>query len=134
MLMIGIGLIWLGSSPVKASVMLNIIPALLVLGLGIGAAYNCVLLGALNAASSDNSGIVSGIVHTAFTLGGALGLFVLAGVAAARTTNLLAAGVELPLALAGGYHAAYVLGAAFALLAAVVGGSFLNSTVPRHAS
>ena len=55
-------------------------------------------------------------------LGGALGLAMLASVAAARTESLTSAGEATLEALNGGYHLAFLIGAAFAVpLAAVVG-------------
>lgn len=45
----------------------------------------------------------------------------LASVATARTDALLAARTAVPAAMAGGYHAAFMLGAAFAIVAALIG-------------
>ncbi|MDQ3086531.1 MAG: MFS transporter, partial [Actinomycetota bacterium] len=68
----------------------------------------------------------SGVVNTAFMMGGALGLAILASLAASRTDNLLASG-EMPLAaLNGGYHAAFLIGAVFAVAAALVAVAFLR--------
>jgi hypothetical protein len=53
-------------------------------------------------------------------MGGALGLAVLASLAAARTENLLAAGAAPSAALNGGYHAAFAVGAVFAAVAALL--------------
>jgi hypothetical protein len=66
-------------------------------------------------------------------MGGALGLAVLASLAASRNDSLLASG-EAPLAaLTGGYHAAFLVGAIFAVAGAVVGGSLLvNKEAPAH--
>jgi len=69
----------------------------------------------------SDSGLASGLVNTAFMLGGALGLAVLASVAAARTAGLADAGVDHVAALAGGYQAAFLCGACCALLAGVLG-------------
>jgi hypothetical protein len=64
-------------------------------------------------------------------MGGALGLAILASLAAARTTGLLAAGESRLSALAGGYHVAFLIGAIFASLAALLGAVVLRpSTAP----
>jgi hypothetical protein len=63
-------------------------------------------------------------------MGGALGLAVLASVAASRTDTLLADGSGQLEALTGGYHVAFVLGAIFAGAAAAIGGTLIRQ---RHA-
>jgi len=65
-------------------------------------------------------------------MGGALGLAVLASLASSRTHTLAASGADATSALTGGYHAAFLAGAAFALAAAVVGGLFLHEQ--QHAA
>jgi hypothetical protein len=77
--------------------------------------------GPLLAATGDlppsDSGLASGIASTSFMLGGALGLAVLASIAAAAT-HMAAAGHPHLAALTSGYHAAFWAGAACAALAA----------------
>ena len=58
-----------------------------------------------------------------------LGLAVLASVAAGRTRHLLAAGHGHLAALAGGYHVAYLTGAAAAVLAAVIAARWLRPAI-----
>jgi MFS family permease len=102
------------------------------LGFGAGIAFNPVLLAAMSDVEPQESGLASGIVNTAFMMGGALGLAVLASVAASRSSSLRSSG-EGPLAsLVGGYHLAFLIGAIFAVGAAAVGGSLLRS-LPAHA-
>jgi hypothetical protein len=68
----------------------------------------------------EDSGLASGVVNTAFMMGGAIGVAVLARVAASRSDTLRSTGHSAAAALTGGYHAAFALGALFALAAAVV--------------
>jgi hypothetical protein len=75
----------------------------------------------------ENSGLASGITNTAFMMGGALGLAVLASVAAARTNHLTALGHSGAAALTGGYHVAFLVGAVFAVAAATVGVLFIRT-------
>jgi hypothetical protein len=75
----------------------------------------------------SESGLASGIVNTAFMMGGALGLAVLASLASARTDALAAAGAGPMPALVGGYHLAFVVGAAFAGAAASMGALLLRA-------
>ena len=98
----------------------HVLPGMLLLGIGGGMAFNPLLLAAMNDVSEDQSGLASGIVNTAFMMGGALGLAVLAALADTRTQSLLAAGADLTGALNGGYQFAFMVGAAMTLLGALL--------------
>jgi MFS family permease len=102
---------------------------MLLLGLGAGMAFNPVLLAAMSDVASSESGLASGVVNTSFMMGGALGLAVLASLAAARTEGLLASGAPTPAALNGGYHVAFLIGAVFAFAAALLSAVFLRKGV-----
>jgi hypothetical protein len=62
-------------------------------------------------------------------MGGAVGLAILASLAASRTDSLAASGHGPLDALNGGYHAAFIAGAVFVVAAAVVGGALLRADV-----
>ena len=81
---------------------------MILLGLGAGIAFNPVLLAAMSDVEPSEAGLASGVVNTAFMMGGALGLAVLASLAAARTHG------DSLAALTTGYHAAFLVGALFA--------------------
>ena len=95
---------------------------MILLGFGAGLAFNPLLLAAMSDVEPSESGLASGIVNTSFMMGGALGLAVLASLAASRTDTLRAEGAAELGALTGGYHLAFVVGAVFAAAAAVIGG------------
>jgi len=85
------------------------------------------LLAAMSDVAPEEAGLASGVVNTAFMMGGALGLAVLASVAAARTNHLTAAGSSVAAALTGGYHLAFLIGAVFAVAAAIIGSLFIRT-------
>lgn len=116
---LGLGLFAL--SPVNANFWLHVMPGMCLLGLGSGIAFNPVLLAAMSDVEPAESGLASGVVNTAFMMGGSLGLAVLASLAAAKTGALRATGVDEALALNGGYQLAFALGAGCSLLAAAIG-------------
>ena len=71
--------------------------------------------------------LLSGVMNTAFMMGGSLGLAVLASLAASRTETQLAEGATQVAALHGGYQLAFVLGATCAVAAATIGGTFMRT-------
>src|SRR5205823_12418780 len=104
--------------PVDGNFLVDVLPSMILLGFGAGMAFNPVLLAAMNDVEPTEAGLASGVVNTSFMMGGALGLAVLASVAASRTSTLTAQGKSQAAALTGGYHVAFLIGAAFTLIAA----------------
>ncbi len=123
---VGLGLF--ARAPVNGNFVVDVLPSMILLGFGAGIAFNPMLLAAMSDVAPTESGLASGVVNTAFMMGGALGLAILASLAASRTDSLLASGDSHLAALNGGYHAAFVVGALFAVLAAVLSGTFLRAT------
>lgn len=121
LLLAAVGLALFARAPVGGDIWLDVLPGMLLLGLGAGMALNPLLLVAMDGVSPEDSGLASGVVNTAFMMGGALGLAVLASLADARTDALRASGVQAAAALNGGYQLAFGVGAVFAVLAAVLG-------------
>jgi MFS family permease len=121
-----VGLALLARAPVGGSFVADVLPSMVLLGLGAGIAFNPVLLAAMSEVEPSESGLASGIVNTGFMMGGALGLAVLASLAAARTDALRGSGDGALAALTGGYHAAFVAGALFALAGALLGALLLR--------
>ncbi|RIX75923.1 DHA2 family efflux MFS transporter permease subunit [Acidovorax cavernicola] len=127
-----IGLALFARAPVNGSFVLDVLPGMVLLGLGAGMAFNPVLLAAMSEVDPADSGLASGVVNTAFMMGGALGLAVLASAAAARTAAMDAAGAQMPLALTGGYNLAFLVGAVFAAAAGLIGVLLLRPASPGH--
>jgi EmrB/QacA subfamily drug resistance transporter len=88
----------------------HVLPGMLLLGLGCGMALNPVMLAAMSDVAPEESGLASGVVNTSFMMGGAIGLAALAR-----------------LSEGAGYHTAFAVGAAFALLAAIIGAAGLRA-------
>jgi EmrB/QacA subfamily drug resistance transporter len=124
-----VGLLLFARAPVDGSFAVDVLPSMVLLGLGAGMAFNPVLLAAMSDVAPSEAGLASGVVNTSFMMGGALGLAVLASLAASRTDSLSAAGEGALAALTGGYHVAFLVGALFAGAAAVIGGLLLRAGV-----
>src|SRR3954449_2075134 len=119
-----VGLLLFARAPIDGQFVVDVLPGMALLGIGAGIAFNPVLMAAMSDVAPEESGLASGVVNTAFMMGGALGLAVLASVAAARTDSLRPDHGPLA-ALLGGYHVAFLVGAVFAAAAAAVGSALL---------
>jgi predicted MFS family arabinose efflux permease len=111
-------------APVDGQYVVHVLPAMVLLGVGAGVAFNPVLLAAMGDVEPHEAGLASGVVNTSFMMGGALGLAVLVAVSSWWTgTQPDPTSLE---ALNGGLRVAFAVGAVFAAAAAVIGGTFLR--------
>lgn len=127
LLMAALGLALFARAPVDGHFAADVLPGMLLLGLGAGIAFNPMLLAAMSDVEPGQSGLASGVVNTAFMMGGALGLAVLASLAAARTAALAGAGAAPVAALAGGYRVTFLAGAVIAAVAAALAAALVRS-------
>ncbi len=116
-----IGLLWFTQAPADGDFVADVLPGMILMGIGGGITFNPLLLAAMGDVQPTEAGLASGIVNTAFMLGGALGLAVLVAVADSRTDSLRSGGDGPLEALTGGYHAAFFVAAAFAATGALLG-------------
>jgi Na+/melibiose symporter-like transporter len=120
MIITAAGLASLARAEARDSVGTNIIVGMWLLGLGVGLAYNAILLSAVRGIDMREAGAASGIVTTVVTLGSSLGLSALGAIAAAHTRHLLASDVVPRIALASGYERAFEVAAIAVAVAACV--------------
>jgi EmrB/QacA subfamily drug resistance transporter len=133
LLLAAVGLVLFARAPVDGTFAVDVLPSMILLGIGAGMAVNPVLLAAMSDVEPSEAGLASGVVNTSFMMGGALGLAILASLAVSRTNDLLASGKDELTALTSGYHAAFLVGAFFAAAAAVIGAVLLRVAVPAGA-
>jgi EmrB/QacA subfamily drug resistance transporter len=126
MVLVAASLALFARAPVGGSFALDVLPAMILLGLGMGLSFNPVLLAAMSEVEPSEAGLASGVANTSFMMGGALGLAVLASLADARTSGLLAGGLDRLSALTEGYHASFAAGALFAATAAALAAILLR--------
>jgi MFS family permease len=119
------GLILFRGAPVNASYVRDLLPVMVLLGVGAGLVFPSVMTLAMSAATPEDSGLASGLVNTSQQVGGALGLAVLATLASTRTNTLHARGASTASALTGGYHLAFTIAAALVIVAVVVAAVWL---------
>jgi EmrB/QacA subfamily drug resistance transporter len=103
------GLAIFAFAPLDAPYQSVILPGMLLVGVGLGVAFPCIMEFAMSSATSSDSGVISGLVNTTAEVGGALGLAVVAAIAASRTNYALAAGNSMAAALLSGYRLAFAV-------------------------
>ncbi len=129
-----VGLALFARAPVDGAFVVDVLPGMLLLGLGAGIAFNPLLLAAMSDVAESESGLASGIVNTSFMMGGALGLAVLASLAAAHTGGAgPLAGAAGIAALNDGYRLAFGAGAICAFAAAALGALLIPRRAPEAA-
>lgn len=126
--LVAVGLLLFTRAPVDGAFLSDVLPAMLLIGIGAGLAFNPLLTAAMSDVQPQDAGLASGIANTSFMMGGALGLAVLASAAAARSGPNPA--LE---ALTRGYHLAFAIGALIAL-AAAIGGALLREAPAAQAT
>jgi len=132
--LVAAGLVVFRRAPVNAGYAIDVLPVMVLLGVGAGLVFPALMTLAMSAATPEDSGLASGLVNTTQQVGGALGLAVLATLATARTGALQARGASSAVALTGGYHLAFTIAAILVLAAIAIGLVLLRSGETMHAA
>jgi EmrB/QacA subfamily drug resistance transporter len=126
LILVAAGLLVFRRAPVNASYTTDLLPVMVLLGVGAGLVFPALMTLAMSAATPEDSGLASGLVNTTQQVGGALGLAVLATLSSTRTGSLLAHGASNATALTDGYHLAFTIAAGLVLAAIAIGLVFLR--------
>ena len=113
------GFVLLAGVSVNGSYVSDMLPALLVFGPPLGAAFSSYSIATLQGVGQDDAGLASGLNNTFEQIGGAFGTAVLATIASAHTADLLHANVGVRPALNEGFQLAFTAGIALPLLGLV---------------
>jgi EmrB/QacA subfamily drug resistance transporter len=130
--MVGVGLLLFARTPVDGNYLTDLLPPLLLVGVGVGTSFPSLMTLAMSGASPSEAGLASGIVNTSMQVGGAIGLAVLATLAAERTDGREADGIAHLEALNSGYHLAYLIGAVLVAAALVIAVTVLRQPSPAE--
>jgi EmrB/QacA subfamily drug resistance transporter len=106
-----LGLALFARTPIDGRYVVDVLPAMVLLGIGAGTAFPALMTLAMSGATPSDSGLASGLVNTTAQVGGALGLAVLATLATGRSEAALGDGAAAASALTDGYRLALVVGA-----------------------
>jgi len=114
------GLVLLARVPADGSYAVDVLPATVLMGVGFGFAMPALMALGMRDARAEDTGLASGLFNTTQQVAGALGLSVLAVLAATRSEDLLAHGVPQADALTSGYQLAFWIGAGLVAASAVL--------------
>jgi EmrB/QacA subfamily drug resistance transporter len=114
------GLAYFSQVSVAGSYLGDLLPGFLLIGVGLGFSFVPISIAALAGVAPSEAGLASGLINTSQQIGGALGIAALSAVATSTTSSELAAGSAVPFALTDGFQAAFIGGAAVALVGVFV--------------
>ena len=112
-------LLWFARLPVDATYVIDVAPALALMGIGAGLGFPSIVGLAMSGATNADAGLASGLVNTTRMVGGSLGLAVMASIATTRGAALAESGADGAAALTGGSQLALLFAAA--LIVAAIG-------------
>jgi EmrB/QacA subfamily drug resistance transporter len=131
-----IGLVWFSQVEVGGSYVGDILFPSLIAAVGLGFAFVPMTIAAVSGVEAHEAGLASGLINTSQQVGGALGLAILASIANSRTDELMTAagGAQsaLPNALTEGFQLAFIVGAAFAVVGAILAATLISSDESRR--
>jgi len=132
LLFIAAGLILFSRISAGGSFLGDVLFPSLLAALGLGFSFVPVTIGGTTGISQDEAGLASGLINAGQQVGGALGLAILAALATART-DAVATGPGKPstTALTEGFSAAFLGGAGFALIGAILAVFLIRSEDSR---
>jgi EmrB/QacA subfamily drug resistance transporter len=133
MIFVVAGLLWLARTPIDANYVFDLLPSMILIGLGAGLGFPSLMTLAMSGVTESDSGLASGLVNTSVQVGGAIGLAILATFATERTEGLLSDGEPAAEALNSGFHLAYLIGAGLVLVAIAVAFTTLRARIPELA-
>jgi MFS family permease len=120
LLLIAAGLALFARVPVDGTYVTDVLPSMLLLGVGVGVSFPSLATLAMSSATPSDAGLASGLVNTTTQVGAALGLAVLATLSATRSSELLKSGEAGATALTGGYRLAFLIAAGLVIAALAV--------------
>jgi len=131
-----IALVWFAQVDVGGSYLGDILFPSLIAAVGLGFAFVPMTIAAVAGVEPHETGLASGLINTSQQVGGALGLAILAAIANSRTDSLMAdaggAATALPNALTQGFQTAFMVGAGFAVLGAILSATLISSRTSRE--
>jgi EmrB/QacA subfamily drug resistance transporter len=130
-----IALVWFAQVEVGGTYLGDILLPSLVAAVGLGFAFVPMTIAAVSGVEPHETGLASGLINTSQQVGGALGLAILASIANSRTDELMQAAngapSALPSAMTEGFQLAFMVGAGFAVVGAILAATLISSRESR---
>ena len=120
LLMIAAALVLLSRVTTDGNYVTDILPSMLMIGIGAGLAFPALMTLAMSGATAEDAGLASGLVNTSQQMGGALGLALLVTLSTTRTDSRLADGASQASALTDGFQLAFAIAAGLVLVGVVL--------------
>jgi EmrB/QacA subfamily drug resistance transporter len=114
------GIFWISRIPVHGSYVSDLLPALVVMALGLGAVFVGVTTAAQAGVPADKAGLAAALINSSTWLGGALGVAIFSAISTSRARDLLADHATQAQALTSGFQRALLAAAIFLAAAAVI--------------
>jgi EmrB/QacA subfamily drug resistance transporter len=131
MTLVAIGMVLFSTVPADGSFLADVFVPGVITALGLGFSFVPVTIAAMAGVEAPQSGLASGLVNTSRQFGGSLGLAILATIASQHTRTVAGGGRIDGTALTAGFHSAFLVGAGFAVVGALVAaGSLARQRAP----
>ncbi|WP_194826276.1 MFS transporter [Nocardia sp. XZ_19_231] len=131
------GMLWLTQIGLDSSYLTHILPALVLLGLGLGGAMSVAFQGSTAGVQHEDAGVASAMVNTSQQVGGSIGTALLSTIAASAMTDYVSTHQPGPLTVAQGaiesYTTSFWWATATFVLGAIVIAVLMPNTVPAPA-
>jgi EmrB/QacA subfamily drug resistance transporter len=114
------GIFWLSRIPVHGSYVSDLLPGMLLVGIGVTPMFVAVATAANAGVPADKAGLAASLLNASQQLGGALGLAILTAVATSQTHHQLAAHSSQSHALVSGFQHGLLIGSIFVVAAAFI--------------
>ena len=131
LILVAAGLGLFARVPVHSTYVVDLLPGMVLLGVGAGLTFPALATLAMSNATASDSGLASGLLNTTAQVGGALGLAVLATVAASQTGRLLVDGESAASALTGGFRVVFGISASLIVAGIVLAVTMLRKDAER---
>ncbi|MFD3591678.1 MFS transporter [Nocardia sp. NPDC058640] len=131
------GMLWLTRIGLDTGYVTHILPALVLLGLGLGGAMSVAFQGSTAGVQHEDAGVASAMVNTSQQVGGSIGTALLSTIAASAMTDYVSSNQPGPLTMAQGaiqsYTTSFWWATATFVLGAIVIAVLMPNTVPEPA-